>query len=213
MSNTLKLYHAATSPNSRRVRIFIAEKGLAVSLVPVDLGAGEQHAESYRAINPRQVVPTLVLPDGDAIGEAPAIMRYLDEAFPEAPLLGATPKEKGLVAMWERRAELEGFSAVMEGVRNKVERLKGRAIAGPHDYEQTPALVERSVLRVRNFFADLNARLEQSPFIAGDRYSAADITALVTVDFAKALDLSAAPEHPALSRWHEAVSARPSTSA
>jgi glutathione S-transferase len=101
----------------------------------------------------------------------------------------------------------------MEGVRNKVERLKGRAIAGPHDYEQIPALVERSVLRVRNFFADLNARLEQSPFIAGDRYSAADITALVTVDFAKALDLSAAPEHPALSRWHEAVSARPSMSA
>jgi glutathione S-transferase len=94
LSNTLKLYHAATSPNSRRVRIFIAEKGLAVSLVPVDLGAGEQHAESYRAINPRQVVPILVLPDGDAIGEAPAIMRYLDEASPKHPCWAPRPRKK-----------------------------------------------------------------------------------------------------------------------
>jgi hypothetical protein len=93
-----------------------------------------------------------VLEDGTAIGEVPAIMRYLDEAFPEKPLLGATPKDKGLIGMWERRAELEGFAAVMEGVRNKIAGLKGRAIAGPHDYEQIPALVERSVLRVKNFF-------------------------------------------------------------
>jgi glutathione S-transferase len=209
----LKLYQTATSPNSRRIRIFLAEKDLVVTLVPVDLGAGEQHSEAYRALNPRRVVPTLVLPDGDAIGEAPAIMRYLDEAFPETPLLGATPKEKGMVAMWERRAELEGFAAVMEGVRNKIAGLKGRAIAGPHDYEQIPALVERSVLRVRNFFADLNERLGHSPFVASDRYSAADITALVTVDFAKALDLTPAPEHQALARWYEVVSARPSAGA
>jgi glutathione S-transferase len=86
------------------------------------------------------MVPTLVLDDGTAIGEVPAIMRYLDEAFPEKPLLGAAPKDKGLIAMWERRAELEGFAAVMEGVRNKVAGLKGRAIAGPHDYELIPAL-------------------------------------------------------------------------
>src|SRR5258707_9298843 len=123
--DTLKLYHSSASPNSRRVRIFLAEKGLDVPLVSVDLGAGEQHSEAYRAINPRRVVPTLVLGDGTTIGEVPAIMRYLDEAFPETPLLGATPKDKGLVAMWERRAELEGFATVMEGMRNKAERLKG----------------------------------------------------------------------------------------
>jgi glutathione S-transferase len=140
-------------------------------------------------------------------------MRYLDEAFPEKPLLGTTPKEKGLIAMWERRAELEGFAAVMEGVRNKIAGLKGRAIAGPHDYEQIPALVERSVLRVKNFLADLNERLGQVPFVAGERYSAADITALVTVDFAKALQLSIAAEQAALRRWYEAVSSRPSAAA
>src|SRR6202171_6526298 len=135
---TIKLYQSSSSPNSRRVRIFVAEKGLSIPMVPIDLGKGEQHSDAYRAINPRRVVPTLVLEDGTAIGEVPAIMRYLDEAFPETPLLGTTPKDKGLVVMWERFAELEGFAAVMEGVRNKAERLKGRAIAGPHGYEQIP---------------------------------------------------------------------------
>jgi len=210
----LKLYQSAGSPNSRRVRIFLAEKGLKVSLIAVDLGTGEQHSKTYRAINPRRVVPTLVLEDGTSIGEVPAIMRYLDEAFPETPLLGATPKDKGLVAMWERRAELEGFAAVMEGVRNKIAGLKGRAIAGPHDYEQIPALVERSVLRVANFLADLNERLGQVPFVAGDQFSAADITALVTIDFAaKALDISVPEEHRDLKRWYEGVSVRPSATA
>jgi glutathione S-transferase len=191
--DTLKLYHSTASPNSRRVRMFLAEKDLKIPLVPVDLGKGEQHSASYRAINLRRVVPTLVLDDGTAIGEVPAIMRYLDEAFPEKPLLGTTPKDKGLIAMWERRAELEGFAAVMEGVRNKLAGLKGRAIAGPHDYEQVPALVERSVHRVKNFFDDFNARLEQVLFVAGERYSAADITTFVTLDFAKALELTVPP--------------------
>jgi glutathione S-transferase len=211
--DSLKLYQSPTSPNSRRVRIFLAEKGLTVPLVVIDLGKGEQHSEGYRAINPRRVVPTLLLEDGTAIGEVAAIMRYLDEAYPEKPLLGATPKDKGLIAMWERRAELEGFVAVMEGVRNKVAGLKGRAIAGPHDYEQIPALVERSVLRVRNFFTDLNERLRQVPFVAGERYSAADITALVTVDFAKALELSVPAGHVALKRWYEVMGNRPGAAA
>jgi glutathione S-transferase len=212
-ADTLKLYHSTASPNSRRVRIFLAEKGLEVQLATVDLGKGEQHSAAYRAINPRRVVPSLMLDDGTAIGEVPAIMRYLDEAFPEKPLLGVTPKDKGLIAMWERRAELEGFAAVMEGVRNKLPGLKGRAIAGPHDYEQIPALVERSQQRVQNFFDDFNARLEHEPFVAGERYSAADITTLVTLDFAKALELTVLPRHTALKRWYETVSARPSATA
>ena len=213
MSDTLKLYHATNSPNSRRVRIFLAEKGIKPTLIPVDLGAGEQHSDAYKAINPRRVVPALVLEDGTTIGEVPAIMRYLDEAFPETPMLGATPKDKGLVVMWERFAELEGFSVVMEGVRNRAERLKGRAIAGPHDYEQIPALVDRSMLRVKNFLIDLDERLAQVPFLAGDQFSAADITALVTIDFVEALDISIPEERRALLGWKDAVSARPSMSA
>jgi glutathione S-transferase len=184
MSNELKLYHSAASPNSRRVRIFLAEKGIAVPLEPVDLAKGEQHSDAYRTINPRRVVPTLVLKDGTAIGEVLAIWRYFEEVYPTPPLLGSTPKDKALVTMWERRTELEGFAAVMEGVRNAAERLKGRVIAGPHDYNQIPALIERSKLRVENFYADLDTCLAEVPFVAGNTFSAADITALATVDLA-----------------------------
>ena len=132
-SDHLKLYESSGSPNSRRVRIFLAEKGISVSRIPVDLGAKEQFSEAYAKINPRRVVPSLVLEDGTVIAEVPAILRYLEEAYPNAPLLGTSATDKALVTMWERRMELEGFAAVMETVRNKVPGLKGRAIAGPHD--------------------------------------------------------------------------------
>src|SRR6202011_5626890 len=213
-TNHLKLYHSFSSPNSRRVRMFLAEKGLTVPLAPVDLAKGEQHSDAYRAINPRRVVPTLVLEDGTAIGEVLAIWRYLEEAYPTPPLLGPTAKDKALVTMWERRTDLDGFAAVMEGVRNAAERLKGRAIAGPHDYDQIPALADRSKLRVKNFYADLDTRLAEVPFVAGNTFSAADITALVTVDFAtKAMGFAAPGEHASLERWYENVSGRPSVGA
>jgi glutathione S-transferase len=214
MEVEMKLYQSNASPNSRRVRIFLAEKAISMPIVPVDLAAKEQFSEAYAAINPRRVVPTLVLDDGTAIGEVPAIWRYLEEVHPEPPLLGATPKTKALVTMWERRVELEGFASVMEAVRNAVPGLKNRAIAGPHDYEQIPALVERSQQRVRNFYADLNARLGDVAFVAGDEFSVADITAVVTVDFAtKAAGLPIPGEHAASKRWYDSVSARASMAA
>ena len=211
----MKLYQSNASPNSRRVRIYLAEKGISMPIVPVDLGAKEQFSDAYAAINPRRVVPTLVLEDGTAIGEVPAILRYLEEVHPEPPLLlGATPKTRALVVMWERRVELEGFASVMEAVRNAVPGLKNRAIAGPHDYEQIPALVERSRQRIGNFYADFNSRLADVPFVAGDEFSVADITAVVTVDFAtRAAELAIADEHAALKRWYERVSARASMGA
>ena len=214
MPQELKLYHAPASPNSRRVRMFLAEKGISVPLVSIDLAAGEQHGDAYRAINPRRVVPTLVLEDGTVIGEVLAIWRYLEDTHPATPLLGTTPTGKALVTMWERRAELEGFAAVMEGVRNAAPRLAGRAIAGPHDYAQIPALVERSKRRVANFYGDMNERLTEAPFVAGEHFSAADITNLVTVDFAtRAFDMPISPEMQALKRWYDLVVARPSSTA
>ena len=210
----MKLYQAKSSPNSRRVRIYLAEKGISMPIVPVDLAAKEQFSEAYAEINPRRVVPTLVLDDGTAIGEVPAILRYLEEVHPEPPLLGATPKAKALVTMWERRVEQEGFASVMEAVRNAVPALKNRAIAGPHDYDQIPALVERSKARVLNFYADFNARLAEVLFMAGDEFSVADITAVVTIDFAtRAAGLPVPDEHAALKGWYESVSGRPSMAA
>src|SRR5271163_5003986 len=214
MPKTMTLYHSPDSPNSRRVRIFLAEKGLSIPFAPIDLARGEQHSEAYRAINTRRVVPTLVLEDGTAIGEVLAIWRYLEEAYPVTPLLGTTPKDKALVTMWERRAELEGFAAVMEGVRNAAPRLSGRAIAGPHDYAQIPELVERSKRGVANFYGDMDARLTEVPFTAGETFSAADITTLVTVDFAtRAFDLPISTEMQGLKRWYDLVAARPSATA
>lgn len=211
-SGHLKLYESANSPNSRRVRIFLAEKVICVTRIPVDLGAKEQFSEAYGRINPRRVVPTLVLEDGAAIGEVPAILRYLEEAYPNRPLLGTSPKDKALVTMWERRIELEGFAAVMETVRNAAAGLKGRAFSGTHDYEQIPALIDRGRQRVTNFYTDLEARLADAPFVAGDHFSAADITAIVTVDFAtKALNLPIGS--PMSQRWYATVAARPSVGA
>jgi glutathione S-transferase len=161
----------------------LAEKGISVTRVPVDLGAKEQFSEAYTRINARRVVPTLALADGTAIGEVPAIFRYLEDTHPHNSLFGNSPTDSALVTMWERRMEIEGFAAVMEAVRNAAAGLKGRAIAGTHDYEQIPALVERGRQRVTDFYADLEARLAEVSFVAGDRFSAADITAIVTVDF------------------------------
>lgn len=101
MSEALKLYHTAAS-------MFLDEKGISLPLISIDIAAGEQHGDAYRAINPRRVVPTLVLEDGTAIGGVLAIWRYLEEAYPVTPLLGSAAKDKALVTMWERRAEIEG---------------------------------------------------------------------------------------------------------
>ncbi|MGX9429482.1 MULTISPECIES: glutathione S-transferase family protein [Bradyrhizobium] len=214
MKNELKLYQSSASPNSRRVRIYLAERGICATTVPVDLGAKEQFSSAYAAINPRRVVPTLVLADGTAIGEVQAIFRYLDEAYSDRPIGGTTPKEKALVAMWERRMEQEGFAAVMETVRNNAKGLAGRAISGPHGYDQIPALVERGALRIRDFYADLEGRLAANSLVAGETFSTADITAVVTVDFAtKALSMPIPDNHTATRRWYDAVSARPGFSA
>jgi glutathione S-transferase len=213
-SKSPKLYQSGGSPNSRRVRIFIAEKGLTIPTVSIDLGKGEQHGDAYRAINPRRVVPTLVLEDGTSIGEVPAIQRYLEDAYPDHPLFGTTAAENAVITMWERRIELEGFASVMEAIRNVLPGLQGRAIAGPHDYEQIPALVQRSKQRVANFHGDLEARLAEVPFVAGERYTVADITALVTVDFAtKAVDMPVPEKNVATQRWYASVNGRSSAAA
>lgn len=215
MNTDLTLYESKASPNSRRIRIFLAEKGIEIPTRTVDLGAKEQFSAAYAAINPRLQVPTLVLEDGTAIGEVPAIWRYIEEAYPGTrALLGTTPKVKALIAMWERRAELDGFSAVMEGVRNAVAGLKGRALSGPHAYEQIPEIVERSKLRVANFFADFNEHLKTVPFVAGEEFSAADVTTLVTIDFAAAgMKMSIPAGFAALQTWYDKVSDRPSSKA
>ena len=210
----ITLYHAPDSPNSRRVRMFLAEKGLRPALISVDLDAGEQQSAAYREINPRQVVPTLVIEDGTAIGEVLAIWRYIEETHPDPPLLGRDPRDRALVTMWERWVELDGFLAAIEGVRHGAPGFAGRAIAGPYQYEQIARLVLQSRQRLQRFYVDLELRLSEVSFVAGDRFSAADITALSTVDYAAgSFRFPYDRRLRTLRRWHEKLSLRLSAKA
>lgn len=209
----MKLYDYPRAPNPRRVRIFAAEKGIELEMVPVDLGAREQMRDEFRAVNPRQAVPALLLDDGTLLTESVAICRYLEDLHPTPALFGTGPKGKAIVEMWHRRVELEGMQAVADAVRNSVEFFAGRAIPGPVDFEQIPALAERGLRRVDLFHAMLDEQLADSEYIAGPEYSVADIAALVACDFAKVVKKRVSGETPHLKRWHEAVSGRPSASA
>jgi glutathione S-transferase len=210
----MRLYDYPGAPNCRRVRVFLAEKSLSIPTETVDLAAGKQFSEAFRAVNPRCTVPTLVLDDGTVITEVLAIWRYIEEMHPEPALLGRDAKDKAIVTMWERRAELDGFFPAVEAVRNFLRGLKSRALVGPRDYDQIPALVERSKLRLAAFFDDLDAHLEASPFVAGERFSVADITAAVALDFsASRLKLAPLEDRVHLCRWHARIAARQSFSA
>jgi glutathione S-transferase len=209
----MKFYDCTTAPSPRRVRIFLAEKGITVPTVQVDLRNNEQLTPAFRAINPDATVPSLELDDGTRINDAIGICVYFEAIHPQPPLMGESAEGKALITAWQREVERNGFYAVMEAFRNSVPGLKGRALPGPHDYEQIPALAERGRLRVSHFFAQMDARLAQSEFVAGPRYSVADITALVTVDFAGRAKLPLPVECGHLRRWHTQVSARPSAKA
>jgi glutathione S-transferase len=211
--NLMKFYDCATAPSPRRVRIFLAEKGIAVPTVQVNLREGEHLGDAFRKINPDATVPALVLDNGTVIADAIAICVYFEETHPEPPLIGATPEEKAVTIAWNRRVERDGFYAVMEAFRNSTPGLKGRAIPGPHNPEQIPALAERGRLRVGHFFAWLNEHLEGREFVVGPRYSLADITAQITLEFSKWAKLPIPESCPHLARWFAAVSARPSAKA
>lgn len=210
----MRLYDYPSAPNCRRVRIFLAEKRMAVPMQPIDLAVGEQFSDAFRAINPRCTVPALALDDGTIITEVPAIWHYIEELHPDPALLGRDAKDKAIVTMWERRMEFDGLVPAVEAVRNFLRGLKSRALVGPRDYEQIPALVERGKLRLAAFFDDLDARLGESPFVAGNWFSVADITAAVTLDFAASrLKLGPPDEHHHLRAWQAKIATRPSYSA
>jgi glutathione S-transferase len=209
----MKLYDCATAPSPRRVRIFLAEKGISLPTVQVDLRNGEQFSPAFRAINPECTVPVLELDNGTTIADIVGICRYFEELNPEPRLMGRTAEEKALVESWQRRTERDGFYAAMEAFRNSTAGLKGHALPGPDIYEQIPALAERGRARIQHFFSWLDARLSDNEFICGQHFTIADITGMVTVDFCGWAKLRA-PEHLThLRRWHSAVSARPSAKA
>lgn len=209
----MRLFDCATAPSPRRVRFFAAEKNLELELVPIDLGSGEQFSSEFRSVNPDCVVPALELDDGSCLTEAIAICQYLEEIRPEPTLFGDTASERASAVMWNAKAEQQGLWAVADAYRNFARGLKGHALPGPDKYEQIPELVERSRARVLSFFKTLERQLAQHEYIAGDRFTIADITAVVTIDFAARVKISIDEDAANLRRWYASVSARPSASA
>jgi glutathione S-transferase len=209
----MKLYDYALAPNPRRVRIFLAEKGITVPTAQVDLRAGEQFTPEFRAVNPECTVPVLEFDDGRRLTEVIAICLYFELTHPQPALMGRDAQEKAIVADWHHRVERQGFWAIGDAFRNSAPGLRSRALPGPDDYEQIPALAERGRARVERFFEMMDRELSGREFVAGDRYTIADILMLVTVDFAKRVKLEIPKNCGHLQRWHAAIFARPSAAA
>lgn len=203
----MKLYDAGRAPNSRRTRMFLAEKGISIPLVTVDLMALDQKSESFLRKNPRGRVPVLEFDDGTFLTESIAICRYFEDVQPEPPLFGTGARGKAVVEMWQRRAELELLNAVATVFRHT------RRSMAAMEVPQVPAWAEANKPRVMAFLAFLDEHLRDNTFICGTDFTVADITAFVAVSLMDWAQLTVPPTHEHLLRWHAAVQSRPSASA
>ncbi|MEM8547968.1 MAG: glutathione S-transferase family protein [Pseudomonadota bacterium] len=212
-ADQMLFYDYARAPSPRRVRIFIAEKGVDIPVQQVDLGAHENLGAEYLEKNPDGTVPALALDDGTVLSESLAISAYLEAVYPEPPLLGRTDLERAEILMWNARIEQQWLGAVAESYRNHSRGFVGRSLTGPDNYEQVSVLVPRGRQRAEAFMQRMDAHLAGSPFVVGDAFSLADITALVTVDMSAWIKLPIAEQHGNLQRWYDTVSQRPSAKA
>lgn len=203
----MKLYDAGWVPNSRRVRIFLKEKGVEIPIQPVDLGAMEHRSPAYSALNPLQRVPALELDDGTVLTESIAICRYFEALHPEPLLFGRAPIEIATIEMWQRRIELHLLFGTTQVFRHLHPGMK------EFEVPQIAEWGEANKSRVLDFLSLLDRELANRRFAAGDRYSVADITGLISVDFLRAARLSLPAELVHVARWHAELAARPSASA
>jgi glutathione S-transferase len=203
----MKLFDGGRAPNPRRVRIFLAEKGVEVPLVPVDMAALEHRGEAVTARNPLQRLPVLELDDGTVLTESIAICRYFEELHPEPPLFGQGALGKAIVEMWQRRMELNFLAAIAAAFRHIHPAMK------EWEVPQIPAWGEANKPKAEEFMALLDRELADREFVAGDAFSVADITGLIAMDFLKPARIAVPEGFTNIRRWHQAVASRPSASA
>lgn len=203
----MKLYDSGRAPNPRRVRVFLAEKNVTVPSVQLDIGALEHRSEPYRSLNPMQRLPALELDDGTIIAESVAICRYFEVLHPSPPLFGTDAKDQARVEMWNRQVEFNLLASVAAVFRHT------HPFMTPLEVPQVPEWGEANRSKATAFLAHLDAELAKHPFVAGDAYSIADITALTAVDFMKLPKIAMPEGLDHVRRWHESVSARPSAKA
>lgn len=202
----MKIYNSPTAPNPRRVRIFLAEKGVEVPYENVDIVSAVNRGPEFRKKNPLGTVPVLELDDGTCISESVAICRYFEEVHPEPPLFGVGAKERALVEMWNRRMEFNVLQPIADAFRQRHDFFKGRI-------RQVPEYAEAQRLNAEDSLVWLDQELASRHFIAGDRFTIADITAMVAIDFGRVSKIAIRPEQRNLARWHAEVAARPSAKA
>ena len=203
----MKLYDSKAAPNPRRTRIFLAEKGIQVPTEQVDIMAKQHYTPEYTEVNPLQRMPALVLDDGTIITESIAICRYFEGLQPEPPLFGVGAKDQAIVEMWQRRCELTLFFPIAHVFRHTHPAMKELEVP------QVPAWAEANRPRIADFLRVLDAQLAKHKFVAGERYTVADITAQCAVDFMKPARVAMPEGLTHLQRWHAEVSARPSAKA
>lgn len=214
----MKLYTYPQAPSLRRVHLFLAEKGDALSRqieqIVVDLRAGAHLSDEFGRKSPCHTVPVLELDDGRCLSECGAICRYLEAIEPEPPLFGRSPEAQGIIADREHWVEMNGLLAVMEAFRNTLPGMADHALPGRRPVPQIAALAERGRRRYEWFLEDLDGFLAASEYIAGDDFSQADLTALVTIDFAvRGIKLAIPGSLDHVRRWYEEVASRPSVKA
>ena len=203
----MKLYDSRLAPNPRRTRIFLAEKGVTIPTEQVDMVAMQHKTPEYTAINPLQRMPALVLDDGTIITESIAICRYFEMLHPDPALFGVGPKDAAIVEMWNRRAEINFFANVAAVFRHTHPAMKELEVP------QVPAWAEANKPRITDFLGILDRELAHKPFVAGDHFTVADITGLVSIDFLKPAKLAVPDEFANVKRWHAEIAARPSAKA
>ena len=209
----MKLYDCQMAPNPRRVRVFLAEKGVDIPKTEVSIIEGENLKPEYLAVNPRGLLPTLELDDGSRIDETIAICRYIEETQPEPNLMGRDALEKAQIESWQRHMEFDGLNPTGEMFRNSFDPFKNRGLPGLENVQAIPELAARGKAGVERFYERLEQRLSQSAYVAGERYTVADITALCVVDFASFAKMGIPEANTNTKRWHEDVSSRPSAKA
>ena len=203
----MKIYNSSLAPNPRRLRIFVAEKGLKIPTEEVDIFTGKNRTPEMLAKNPAGGLPFIELDDGTHLAESVAICRYLEGLHPEPNLMGKDNREQAFIEMWNRRMELNLFAVAARAFQHTNELFKARI-------KQFPEYGETQRETVKQQLKWLDAQIGNKPFIAGDRFTIADITALVAGDFAaQAAGVSADPALKNLARWHQSVSSRPSAQA
>jgi glutathione S-transferase len=200
----MKILDEKRAPNPRRVRVFLAEKGLEVPFDQVDIMKGAHKTQEFTHLNPVQRVPVLLLDDGTAISETMAICRYFEAVKPEPALFGKTPLEIGQIEMWNRRAEINFLFAVAQCFRHSHPAM------AELETPQIPAWAEANKPRVAYIIHVFDEALSKTPFLAGDRFSVADITAMIATDFMKPARLTVPDEAAHFKRWYGEVCARPS---